>query len=277
MRPVLSPNFTQMRSQRSTVLLILALVLVASGPAAGQETARVLVLGTYHFDNPGLDVAQFTVADVLTPEKQAEIAAVVEALAAFRPTKVVVEQRPERAARLDSLYAAYRAGQHALGRSEVEQLGFRLAARFGHDRVHPADHGGEFPFGPLMAYAQEHEPDFVAAVWRTIARVEQHVDSLQRTASIGEILRSENRLDHLREGHAWYVSAASVGAGDGYAGADLLAAWYDRNIRIFANIASLTEPGDRVLVIFGAGHAPILRELIQASSEMELVEANDYL
>ena len=214
---------------------------------------------------------------MLTPQKQAEIAAVVDALAAFRPTVVVVERRPERAAALDSLYAAYRAGRHALGRSEVEQLGFRLAARLGHDRVYPADHGGEFPFGPLMAYAGEHEPAFAAEVTEMIGRIEQESDSLHRTATVGEIIRFYNRPDILRRDHGWYVATAAVGAGDGYAGADLLSAWYDRNVRIFANVAALAGPGDRVLVVFGAGHAPILRHLVEAAPGMELVDPSTFL
>lgn len=263
-------------------LALFVLAVLAGGPAAAQEqvdvpAAEVLVLGTYHFDNPGLDVAQLTVADVLTPEKQAEVAAVADALAAFQPTKIVVERRVARAAEVDSLYTAYRTGRHALGRSEVEQLGFRLAARLGHDRVYPADHGGEFPFEPLMAYAQEHDPAFAAGVMGVIGRIEQESDSLQRTATVGEILRFENRPDILRRAHGWYAATAAVGAGDGYAGADLLAAWYDRNIRIFGNIAALTEPGDRVLVIFGAGHAPILRELVEAAPGMELVDPAGFL
>lgn len=264
------------------LLLLVALSTLVCGLAAAQgppgaPVAEVLVLGTYHFDNPGLDVAQVTVADVLTPEKQAEVAAAADALAAFHPTKIVVERRPERAAEVDSLYAAYRAGRHALGRSEVEQLGFRLAARLGHDRLYPADHGGEFPFGPLMAYAEAHDPAFAAGVAETIGRIEQEADSLHRTATVGEILRHYNRPDVLERDHGWYVATAAVGAGDGYAGADLLSAWYDRNVRIFANVAALAEPGDRVLVIFGAGHAPILRELVEAAPEMELVDPDAYL
>ena len=70
---------------------------------------------------------------------------------------------------------------------------------------------------------------------------------------------------------------ARVGAGDTYVGADLLAKWYDRNIRIFSDLQRIAQPGDRVLVIFGAGHAAILRELIANDSRLELVEARRYL
>lgn len=45
-----------------------------------------------------------------------------------------------------------------------------------------------------------------------------------------------------------------------WAGADLLADWFRRNIRIYANVARLAEcPTDRVLVIYGSGHTSWLR------------------
>ena len=37
--------------------------------------------------------------------------------------------------------------------------------------------------------------------------------------------------------------------------------WYGRNLMIFNNIARRTEPGDRILVIYGAGHGNHLRQL----------------
>jgi predicted proteasome-type protease len=77
--------------------------------------------------------------------------------------------------------------------------------------------------------------------------------------------------------HGVYAHFARVGAGDTYVGADLVAAWYKRNIRIFANLQQIAEPGDRILVIFGGGHAAILRELVEHAPGMVLVEANDYL
>jgi hypothetical protein len=74
-----------------------------------------------------------------------------------------------------------------------------------------------------------------------------------------------------------YLRLARVGAGDGYAGADLLSRWYERNIRIFANLQRVVEPGDRVVVLIGSGHAPILRELVTYDPTMRRVEAVEYL
>ena len=68
-----------------------------------------------------------------------------------------------------------------------------------------------------------------------------------------------------------------MGAGDTYIGADLLTKWYERNIRIFNNIQRLAGPGDRIILIIGSGHAPILRELIDSDPELVLVDPLPYL
>lgn len=256
-------------------------LLAAPVAALGQSPAppmpaQILVLGTYHFDNPGLDVVKTDVADVLTPGRQAEIGQVVDALARFRPTRIAVEARPSASARLDSLYAAYRAGRHTLASTEVQQLGFRLAERFSHPGVHAIDQPGEFPFGALMEYAQRHDTAAAGWIQRTMAGIAAEQSRRQRL-TIPEILHLENDPARIREGHALYLSLGRVGAGDTWVGADLVASWYARNIRIFAALQRIAEPGDRVLVIFGAGHAAILRELIAGDPRLELVEAGAYL
>ncbi|HEU0015950.1 MAG TPA: DUF5694 domain-containing protein [Longimicrobium sp.] len=259
-----------------------ALAAAAAAPAYSQQAqspapAQVLFLGTYHFDNPGLDVVKTEVADVLLPAKQAEIAAVVEALARFRPTKIAIEARPERARLVDSLYAAFRAGAHALGRSETQQLGFRLAARFGHERLYAIDHGGEFPFEAVMAYAQQHDPAFLQRMQGLIGQITEVENRMQREMTIGGILRFKNDPEMIREGHAFYMEIGRIGAGDTFVGADLVSAWYDRNLRIFSNLQRIAEAGDRILVIYGSGHAATLREFVRATANMQLVEALDYL
>jgi hypothetical protein len=75
-----------------------------------------------------------------------------------------------------------------------------------------------------------------------------------------------------------YLQLARVRGEGGFVGADVVAQWYRRNFCIFANIAATIEsPEDRVLVLFGQGHAPYLRELVKSSPDLELVEASEYL
>ena len=53
--------------------------------------------------------------------------------------------------------------------------------------------------------------------------------------------------------------------------------WYNRNLRIFANIVRVTEPGDRLLLVIGAGHVPILKQAADSSPEYRLVEVRSVL
>lgn len=240
--------------------------------------AKLLILGTYHFANPGLDAVQTQVADVLSEEKQREITAVLTTLATFQPSKIAVEAAYDKAKSLNQLYAAYRAGSHELTRNETQQLGFRLAAQFNHDQVYAIDHpGNHIPFDAALAYAEEHQPDFVAKFQETIARWEAESNRLQQTASVGEILRKYNEPHAVAENHQLYLDFTAVGASDTFIGAEVLAAWYDRNIRIFANLRKIMQPDDRILVIYGSGHLAILQELARSFAGVELVNTLDYL
>jgi Family of unknown function (DUF5694) len=187
-----------------------------------------------------------------------------------------VEATPESGARIDSLYRAYRSGKYTLSRNEIDQLGFRLAARLGHAHLYPIDRKGDFPFDAMMAYAQTHDSAFVRYVEKILADVTAEENRRQQL-SIARNLRTRNDPRQLAKDHAIYMRFARVGAGDTYVGADLLSKWYDRNIRIFANLEQIAEPGDRILVIFGSGHAAILRALVQATPDMVLIETGDYL
>ena len=87
-----------------------------------------MLLGTFHFQDPGLDVYKPQLEfDILSDKRQREVDEVVRRLAAFRPTKVAVERRREYQAKTDEDYQAYRRGAFSLSGDEVHQPGFRLA------------------------------------------------------------------------------------------------------------------------------------------------------
>jgi hypothetical protein len=240
-----------------SISLRLGLVGCAFAAVHGREVCsqdpprplEVLIVGTYHFANPGRDVVNPKVSDVLLPTNQAEIAEVVDALARFRPTKIAVETPLEAGAWLDSLYQAYRHRTHVLSRNEVEQLGFRLAARLGHKRVFALDHAGTFPLEPVLDFAKSHDPGTLHRIQGVFARIGAELDSLQQHATVRQILLFENNPERIAWGHGLYLDLARVGAADSLVGADLLAAWYERNVRIFVNLLRIAHPGDRILSI----------------------------
>lgn len=264
-----------------TIAILIAVLLTAGG-AAGQEGAppaktQVLVLATYHFHNPGADVAQFTVADHLSEPRQREIAAVVDALARFRPTKILLEWTPGTADSVAATYARYRAGSFALTANEVHQIGFRLAARLGHEALYPVDHRRGLPIDSMMAYAREHDPAFLERFGALIHEVEGIMARWQRENTVGEILRAMNSPEMLEKALQPYLEFTAVGAGDNYIGARVASAWYDRNLHIFANMLRVARPGDRVLLVIGQGHAPLIDHFVRMHPEMEIVDPLAYL
>jgi hypothetical protein len=256
------------------------LTFAAAAPAHAQTTApraQVMVLGTYHMDNPGQDYANPTADDVLAPHRQAEMAAVAQALAEFRPTRIAIEAEPSRDSLFNARYAEYRVGTRALTRDEREQLGFRIAGMLGHERVYPVDYRLDMDVGGVMQYAaQNGQGELAQRMGSTIQAIVAEMAARMATTPIGAILAEANsaRADSM---HGWYLVMATVGRDTTYRGADEVSNWYTRNLHIFANIARVAQPGERVLVIMGSGHGTLLRQFVDESPDLDLVSAEPFL
>ena len=259
-------------------LAAMAAFLFAS-QAVSDQPVEVMILGTYHFANPGLDLHNAEIDDVLAPQRQEEVAAVVDALARFQPTRVAVEARADdKADRALAGYEEYLAGKHAQNRNEIHQIGYRLASRMKHKQVFGIDADGEFPFEALQEYAAANgrAEELQGAVDEIGIRT-QRFEERAKTASVGELLREMNEPAHVREDHAWYMRTLSYGAGKDQPGAHLVASWTARNIEICARLVQLAKPGDRIVVVYGAGHSRLLRQCVQDLPGWKLVEPNEYL
>lgn len=69
-----------------------------------------------------------------------------------------------------------------------------------------------------------------------------------------------------------------VGFPERYVGADLVAEWYKRNLRIYANVLHFLEPDDRrAVVLIGQAHVWPLREMLRANPRFEVVPVGDVL
>lgn len=105
-------------------------------------------------------------------------------------------------------------------------------------------------------------------------------DSLYVDMSLDEYLVFLNSPLNLQLSHGAYVSGEiAIHNERVYPRADHVSGWwYDRNLRIFANVVSLVEaPSERILLVIGVGHVPILRHAALASPEIELIEVRDVL
>jgi len=235
----------------------------ATASSAAQSRAEVLVLGVYHMANPGRDVFNTEADDVLAPKRQAEIEALIEVLKRFQPTKVAVEASfsDNGVARR---YSEYVAGTHELTRNETEQIGFRLARELGHESVYPVDVTGEFPYPRLVDYAKANgQSDAFDALMAEVGETVEAQSEYLASHTVLEALLYMNADERVTADVGFYYRQAHFGEAWNWAGADLVAAWFKRNIRIYSNIVDLIDsPQERVLVIFGAGHLGWLRQNI---------------
>ena len=103
------------------------------------------------------------------------------------------------------------------------------------------------------------------------------MDSLKRHATVGETLRWFNQPATLSRLQAPNIRMLEVGADSSFVGLQPTANLYTRNLRIFANLARVAEPGDRILVIYGASHASFFRSFIEYHPSMTFVDPLDYL
>jgi hypothetical protein len=242
-------------------------------PAAASATPRaeVLVLGTYHMANPGHDIFNMKADDVLAPRRQAEIAQVLAVLTKFHPTKVAVESDVY-LDRIPKRYAEYLAGKYELTANEIDQIGLRLAKELGHKTVYPVDADGEFPYQRVVNYAKasgrSKEFEAISSTWGDMVKAE---GAYLASHSVLEMLLFMNADERVAEDVGAYYREAHLGEPGDWAGADLIADWSRRNIRIFSNVVRIIEsPNERVLVVFGAGHLGWLRHAFESDPTIRL-------
>jgi hypothetical protein len=270
----------KLRSQALTPLLLL-LPAAAWPQTCPQGKSPLLILGSYHMSNPGLDSFNLQADDVLSPGRQQEITDVVERLARFAPTKVAIES-PYRDTSSTGAYSKYIEGKYALRRDERDQIAFRLAHQLGLPAIYPVDYpmfmSGLTPNEIESPPPKPAEPAKEASAAKEPRLSEE--DLLLRKSTVREYLLHLNDPIEIRKGQAGYMkmllpdrSSPAI-----YAHADLVNNWYKRNLRIFANLNRVTEIGkDRVLLLIGSGHLAILRQLASDSDYFCVVDPVEYL
>lgn len=256
---------------RKVFLGLWVLTLSLAGAAQEKPRAEILVLGTYHMANPGHDIYNMQADDVLAPKRRQEIAQVLAVLKKFKPTKIAIESEVGSKKRPQE-YADYLAGKRTLTQNEIEQIGYRLAKELGHKTIYPVDVDGDFPMTRVVNWAKANgkgaEFEAHSSAW---GKRVQEQDAFLKSHTILEMLSFMNGDQRIAEDMALYFGVVPYGEPWEYAGPDLLAAWYQRNIRIYHNIRALaTSPNDRILVIYGAGHLGWLQQDISNDASVKL-------
>ena len=249
------------------------------------ETQKeVLLIGTFHYNNPGADVAKTKSFDILKEQSQQELEFMAGKIATYRPSKIFVEWDYDEQMELDSLYQLYQQDNYFTNdslndfyrKNEIFQLAFRTAKRGKVDQVIGIDYKTEFPFDSLMTVLDKNRQ----------VEIQSRIGEMIETFTVGfddMIENGESLLDltyylnspELRELSNEFHNQIPLISGptNNFIGPFLTSEWYKRNLYMWSLVQKGTDQNDkRIMVLVGASHAAILKNFIEENSAWKVVE-----
>jgi hypothetical protein len=194
---------------KKLALVFLPLILIACSSAQSrQQRPEILVLGTYHMANPGQDIFNMQVDDVLSSKRQKEIAQLLEVLKRFHPTKIAVES-PVYRDRVQKEYAQYLEGKYQLSRNEIDQIGYRLAKELGMKTIYPVDYDGEFPMERLLNFTKaKGKSQQLDQLMSEMGEMVKELDSYLKSHTVLETMQYVNSDNHVAQDVGFYYRQA---------------------------------------------------------------------
>ncbi|MEQ8359575.1 MAG: DUF5694 domain-containing protein [Cytophagales bacterium] len=306
-----------MNKARVTICLLILSIIMGCNQKENLEKSpqlsspalkRAMILGVYHFNNPGNDTYNLEVDNYFTEKRQSEIQEVVDLLTNYKPTKIFVESLPEQQAKLDSLFNLYRNNSLLLKdingeQNEIYQIGFRLGKQLGLKRIIAVDHNGAYlaPYADFIAdtlsissyqkydstYKQqlaERQKNFLKNTvrknlvylnnWQQILNNHNYYNNVAITVKdTSSLMFSYQEMEKVIDGLPYQMHSFDFNN----IGVELVAEWYKRNLFIYRNILENTEENDNILIIFGIGHVRYLNQFLKDNPEFDIVNTNSFL
>ncbi len=270
---------------------------------------EVVLMGVWHFSNPAMDEYNPTVDNYFSKRRQQEIAELNNALATMSPDKIFVERDSRYQSYYDSLYQDPNFDPEKIpnnrGTSEVYQVGFKLGKILGHQKVYCADADGLWLGRAANPVAKEQYTELEKKESTAMTNSIKEDNEFYKKNSILDAVIRENHPATVLANHSGYIDYYAriidqnqkesypvyvqeigeekeerlvCGVDQKYVGAELVAEWYKRNIKIYSKIMENTTKEDkRIFVMFGAGHIHIIKQLFEDNPSFKVVEVNDFL
>lgn len=241
------------------------------------EGPAVALLGTFHFgettDYSSMDMDNFN-----SVKRQGEIEELVQALARYKPTKILLECTLQDQEYFQEAYRNYRNNKAKLKMDEREQIGFRLASELGHPAIHCIDYKLPVPLDSLAEFAQKHMQgefnDFLTAIERN----DESDSQVLAHTSLKAYYAFKNSVEEDLKNKRQYVQETAKFVSDSiYIGVKFVSVWWERNFHIMAHIDRHIDEGERILVLIGGAHRAVLRDFYQDRNDVMYVEIGQFL
>lgn len=252
------------------------------------NVSKVLLIGSWHFNYPGLDANKTdekNKINIYSKQRQKELAELIEYIAKFNPTKIMVESGAN-TGYLKYNYKEWKAGREELNASERSQIGMRLVEKLHLDTIYGVDDGAllmdikydsTFQTTPYIdAITKRHYFGGTDSFSLRYKQFYDYQDTYELNHSLLSSFKYLNSDKVLNRYFGAYITGGQFSSDDDQGPDALSMFWLNRNLRIFRNIQkNISKEKERILIIFGAGHIAILKWLFECSPAFELVKFND--
>ena len=275
---------------KNIILLSFALSLLA--PLVAQEdspTQDALLIGTFHYNNPGADVAKTKSFDILSESTQKDLQLMTAKIKTYNPTKVFVEWPYDEQQELDSLYQKYLAGTYFQNdslsdfyqKNEIFQLAFRVAKANNLPQVLAMDYKTSFPFDEVIqAIEKNKQLDLKTKIFDGISKFTVDFDDkIAAGISLPDLTLYLNTPEMRAFSNNFHNNLMLIaGAPDDFSGPLLTAEWFKRNLYMWSLIQKNTaETDQRIMVLAGASHIAMFELFINENPQWSITELEEVL
>lgn len=250
---------------------------------------ELLLIGTFHYNNPGADVAKTKSFDILSEEAQNVLKQISSKIKRYNPTKIFVEWSYDEQNELDSLYSLYRANSYFTNdslsdfylKNEIFQLAFRVAKYNNMEKVYGIDYSTPFPFEEVMKDIENaNQPKLMSEIQNGISKFTTDFDDkIESGTSLAELTYHLNSPSMRKFSNEFHNNLMLLAGNINDFNEPLLTSeWFKRNLYMWSLIQKNTTNSDeRIMVLVGASHAAMFELFVRENDDWRIKELKEIM
>tara|TARA_R110000850_G_scaffold115256_5_gene230689 strand:- start:60405 stop:61253 length:849 start_codon:yes stop_codon:yes gene_type:complete len=232
----------------------------------------VLNFGSAHLTHTS--DANTAVRDLKDLQVKKDINKIVKSLVAYKPTVICIEMQPDNNSFVNEVFQKYIIDQsNRLNYSEeLNAIAFETARLSDVKYIYGIDDQMGFDYPSLIDLANRNTSDSLFVMNQMNSYKE--VNNLPLLEQFHKINTKEYKMETFN----FYNFLATMHTNEKYEGADIIADFYKRNIRMYSNFCDIPlTKNDRVLIILGATHTAYFDVFLENNPKYKVENTLDHL
>jgi len=282
------------------IIFVFLLVFVFLGCKKEQDKAQTksnensnikeaLLIGTFHYNNPGADVAKTKSFDILNKDSQTELKEISTKITDYNPAKIFVEWPYDEQKELDSLYQLYTKGNYFDNdnlsdfylKNEIFQLAFRVAKENSLKKIYAIDYSTSFPFEDVMKEIEKNnQSELKTKIEDGISKFTIDFDNkIESGVSLTELTYFLNSPEMRKFSNDFHNNLMLLAGGiEDFSGPLLTSEWFKRNLYMWSLIQkNATKSDEKIMVLAGSSHVAMLDLFIKENDNWKVKELQEVM